>query len=69
VDLTQPGMVSGEATFALAGWFDSPVKYAGEEVTTVRVVASLGGGSAVRYFTAGGKEVPEGALLALSFPR
>jgi hypothetical protein len=77
VDLTQPGVVSAEATFQLAGWFDSPIKYAGEEVTTVTVTAGLGTGTGtgagtgthVRYFTATGKEVPAEAVAALGLPR
>ncbi len=61
--------MSAEATFLLAGWFDSPIKYAGEDVTTATVTASLGGPSQVRYFTASGKQVPEDAMLALGLPR
>jgi hypothetical protein len=41
-DLTQPNVVSGEAPFQLAGWFESPIKFAGEAATTVQVAASLG---------------------------
>jgi hypothetical protein len=62
-------VVSAEATFQLAGWFDSPIKYAEEEVTTATVTASWGSPSPVRYFTASGKEVPGDALAALGLPR
>jgi len=34
--LDQPAALDAEATFTLAALFDGPIKYAGEEVTTVR---------------------------------
>ncbi len=68
-NLDQPYVVNAEVTFQLGGWLDSPIKYAGEEVTTVKVTASLGGASQVKYFTASGREVPADALAGLGLPR
>ncbi len=68
-DLTQPNVISAEATFTLGAWLDSPIKYAGEDVTTATVIASLGGPSTIRYFTTSGREVPEHAVLGLGLPR
>jgi hypothetical protein len=62
IPLDQPFRLDAEATFTLTAWLDSPIKYAGEEVTTATVMASLGGASQVRYFTASGREVPDEAL-------
>ncbi len=69
MDLAQPNLVSAEATFTITSALDSPIKYAGEDVTTATVTAGLGGASQVRYYTASGKEVPEHAALALGLPR
>jgi sugar/nucleoside kinase (ribokinase family) len=59
------------ATFTLSAWLgqDSPIKYAGEEVTTATVAARLGGATQVRYFTASGVEVPGEAVAALGLGR
>ncbi len=69
--LDRPSAMDAEATYDLlaGGWFDSPIKYAGEDVTTVKVATRFGEGSTVTYFTASGKEVPEHAVLALGLPR
>jgi hypothetical protein len=69
IPLDQPFALDAEATFTLTVWRDSPVKYAGEEVTTVQVTARLGEGPQVRYHTASGTEVPAEAVLALGLPR
>jgi hypothetical protein len=69
IPLDQPFRVDAEASFNLTAWLDSPIKYAGEDVTTATVTASLGGASHVRYFTASGTEVPAEAVLALGLPR
>ncbi len=65
----QPFVMEAQATFTLLGWLASPIKYAGEEVTTATVTAGLGTGSQVRYFTASGREVPADALAGLGLPR
>jgi hypothetical protein len=71
IPVDQPFALDAEATFTLTARLenDSPIKYAGEDVTTVTVTASLGGRSQARYFTASGREVPGGALVALGLPR
>ncbi len=76
MDLTQPNVLDAEATFQLGAALDSPIKYAGEDVTTATVTASLGpstslgtGSSQVRYYTASGREVPAEALVALGLAR
>jgi hypothetical protein len=69
IPLDQPFRVDAEASFNLTAWLEAPIKYAGEDVATVQVMASLGGPSQVRYFTASGKEVPAEILLALGLTR
>jgi hypothetical protein len=71
IPLDQPFRVDAEANFNLTAWLDSPIKYAGEEVTTVRVTAALGTGRGahLQYFTASGREVPDHMVLSLGLPR
>ncbi len=69
MELTQPNIIGAEATIILSGWFGSPIKYAGEDVMTATVTASLGGPSQVRYLTKSGREVPADALAMLGLPR
>jgi hypothetical protein len=62
----QPTVLTAEATFALlASAGQGPLYAEGEEVTHIKVTASLGGGSTVTYLTASGKEVPATALARL----
>jgi hypothetical protein len=65
VPLDQPAALDAAATFTLSAMLDSPIKYAGEDVTTATVTARLSGPSQVRYFTASGREVPGEAVAAL----
>jgi hypothetical protein len=71
IPLDQPAVMDATATFTLSAWLgqDSPIKYAGEEVTTATVAARLGGATQVRYFTASGVEVPGEAVAALGLGR
>jgi hypothetical protein len=48
IPLDQPFRVDAEASFNLTAWLEAPIKYAGEDVATVQVMASLGGPSQVR---------------------
>ncbi len=66
---TQPFLLNAEATFTFVGARDSPIRYAGEEVTTATLTASLGDPSRIQYFTASGREVPDDAVAALELPR
>lgn len=62
VDVTvptdQPAVLSATATFTvLASAGHRPIMVAGERVTAIRVAATYGGSSTVKYITASGKEV------------